>query len=182
MPKEVEPLQNFFGIFRVIVSSLAALLVSILFIVVYVALSELHRELAVDVHAALRVSSELITADLVESVFWMLDGTVAGICLFLILERSLLCLVVSGELVHQNLDEDVTYKGYQLGLISVWCFSMRGAEPCGFTSILFNNFLSRARCCFFCSACFTKRRGNSEKKRGQKTRRVRRHRKQKSKL
>ncbi|EYC38557.1 hypothetical protein Y032_0710g1731 [Ancylostoma ceylanicum] len=87
MPKEVEPLQNFFGIFRVIVSSLAALLVSILFIVVYVALSELHRELAVDVHAALRVSSELITADLVESVFWMLDGTVAGICLFLILER-----------------------------------------------------------------------------------------------
>ncbi|KAL6728188.1 hypothetical protein Aduo_009987 [Ancylostoma duodenale] len=80
----------FCGVFRIVVSSLAAALVAILFIVVYVALSELHRDnlqyLAVDVHAVLKVSNELLTKGMVESALWMLDGTVACICLFLILE------------------------------------------------------------------------------------------------
>ncbi|KAL6728185.1 hypothetical protein Aduo_009984 [Ancylostoma duodenale] len=92
----------FWGVFRIVVSSLVAALVAILFIVVYVALSELHRDLAVDVHAVLKVSNELFIEDLVESALWMLDGTVACICLFLILEDAFMLYELNCELHRLN--------------------------------------------------------------------------------
>ncbi|KHJ87614.1 hypothetical protein OESDEN_12609, partial [Oesophagostomum dentatum] len=90
------------GIFWGVVSIFASALVAILFVVAYFMMSEQHREVAVKIHKILGVTNEDLIGEMMDSVLWMIDGAVACICLFLILEDAFLLYELNCEVQYLN--------------------------------------------------------------------------------
>ncbi|KAK6739812.1 hypothetical protein RB195_008357 [Necator americanus] len=99
---QVKPSSFLCGFLRIIISSIILIAFAFLFVLTYVALSEYHGEQASRVHEILKISDRQITDDLLESVLWVLDGTVVCICLFLILEDAYLVYELNWKLQQLN--------------------------------------------------------------------------------
>ncbi|CAJ0599957.1 unnamed protein product [Cylicocyclus nassatus] len=87
---------------KVVVLLIVPIAVAVLFLFAYVALSEHHKEAFLKIQSIIKITDENYKIEMLDSVFWILDGTVVCICLFLILEDAFLLQELNSELNYLN--------------------------------------------------------------------------------